>query len=354
MFVTMLLSNAQDLDISAADSRDNILLECTSMTGNRLFDLLTGAGALMLTLAFAGAVYQVIATKLSERKYPPPGRLVDVGGYRLHVHCSGSEGTNGGPTVVMDAGIGECSIGWSLVQPEIAKFARVCTYDRAGLGWSDPAPTARTSQQIVNEMHALLTQAGVEPPYVMVGHSFGGLNVRLYASQFPEEAAGLVLVDSAHEDYSIRHTLPLYIRLGLLTAPLGVPRLFAGVVVSENPIFAGDSRYPPAYRAIATSTQYLNTVRREWSTVDESWSQARGSNKSLGDRPLVVLLPTSDHELFPVAKRLQTELASRSTEGKLILVENTGHHIQHDQPGTVIDAVRAVVEAVRHKTNGGN
>lgn len=322
------------------------------MTGNRLLDLLIGLAALISTLAFVGAIYQVIATRLSEGKYPPPGRLVDVGGYRLHIHCSGPEGAQGGPTVVMDAGIGECSLGWSPVQPEVTKFARVCTYDRAGLGWSDSAPTARTSQQIVNDLHTLLTNAGIEPPYVMVGHSFGGLNLRLYASQFPEEVAGMVLVDSAHEDYSIRHLLPLYIRLGLLTAPLGIPRLFAGVVVSENPIFAGDSKYPSAYRAVATSTKYLNTVRREWSAVDESWSQARGSKKSLGDRPLVVLLPTSDHELFPLARKLQTDLANRSTEGKLILVENSGHHIQHDRPEVVVDAVREVVEAVRRKTIG--
>lgn len=321
------------------------------MMGNRLLDLLIGLAALISALAFVGVLYQIIATRLSEGKYPPPGRLVDVGGYRLHVQCSGTEGAQGGPTVVMDAGIGECSLSWSVVRPEIAKFARVCTYDRAGLGWSDLAPTARTSQQIVNDLHALLTNAGIEPPYVMVGHSFGGLNVRLYASQFPEEVAGMVLVDACHEDYPIRRFWPLYIRLGLLTAPLGIPRLFAGVV-SENPIFAGDSKYPSAYKAVATGTKYLNTVRREWSAVDESWSQARSSKKSLGDRPLVVLLATSDYELFPVISELEQELADRSTEGKLIMVEQSGHHIQHDRPDTVIDAVRKVVEAVRNRTIG--
>lgn len=322
------------------------------MMGNPLLDLFAGLAALIAALALAGAIYQVIATRQSERKYPPPGRLVDVGGYRLHLLCSGPESTDGSPTVVMDAGIGECSLGWSLVQPAIAKFARVCTYDRAGLGWSDPALTARTSQQIVNDLHALLTNAGIEPPYIMVGHSFGGLNLRLYASRFPDEVVGMVMVDSSHEDYPIGHLIPLYVRLGLLSAPLGLPRLLAGVAMSENPIFAADSKYPPAYRAIATSTKYLNTVRREYSAADESWKQGRNSAKSLGDRPLVVLLPASGHELFPVAGKLQTDLAGRSTEGKLIFVENSGHHIQHDQPETVVDAVREVVEAVRRKTNG--
>jgi pimeloyl-ACP methyl ester carboxylesterase len=322
----------------------------SAMTGYALLNLSIEFAALIATLAFVGTIYQVVATRVGERKYPPPGRLVDVGGYRLHIHCSGSEDESGGPTVVMDAGIGECSPGWGLVQSEVARFARVCTYDRAGLGWSDSAPTARTSLQIVNELHALLTNAEIKRPYIMVGHSFGGLNMRLYASQFPEEVAGLVQVDASHEDWPIR--LPLLIRVGLLTAPLGIPRLFARLVLSANPIFAGDSKYPSAYRAMATCTKYLDAVRREWAGVEESWRQARDSEKSLGDRPLLVLLATSDHELFPIASRLQRDLASRSSEGKLIMVENTGHHIQHDRPEVVIDAIREVLEAVRRKAIG--
>ena len=323
------------------------------MTGNYILDLLIGSAALITTVAFAGAIYQVLADRRGGVKYPPPGRLVDVGGYRLHLHCSETQDVQGSPTVVMDAGIGECSLGWSLVQPEIAKFARVCTYDRAGLGWSDPSSAARTSRKIVEELHTLLAQAGIEPPYVLVGHSYGGLNVRLYTSQYPEEVAGLVLVDACHEEYPIRHLMPLYTKLGLLTAPFGIPRLFAGFFVSGNPIFAGDSKYPPAYKVVATGTKYLNTVRREWAAVDESWRQALGAKKSLGDRPLVVLLATSDHEMFPFITKLETELAGRSTGGKLVMVENSGHHIQHDQPETVIGAVREVVEAVRHRINGG-
>jgi pimeloyl-ACP methyl ester carboxylesterase len=321
----------------------------TWMIGHRLPYLLLGLVALISTLALAGMIYQVIATRLNQKKYPPPGRLVDVGGYRLHIHCSGPDDANG-PTVVMDAGIGECSLGWDLVQPEIAKFARVCTYDRAGLGWSDPAPTPRTSQQIVSDLHALLTNAEIEPPYVLVGHSFGGLNARLYASQFPDEVAGMVLVDSAHEDYPFRP--PLLLKLGLLTAALGIPRLLGQFVVSENPIFDRHSRYPSAYRSIASSIKYLNTVRREWSAADESWSQALDSKTVLGDRSLVVLFASFTHENFLHFKKLQAELAQRSSEGKLIIVGDSGHHIQHDQPEVVVDAIHDVIEAVRRKTIG--
>lgn len=166
------------------------------------------------------------------------------------------------------------------------------------------------------------------------------------------EVSGMVLVDSAHEDYSIRHVMRPHIKLGLLTAPFGIPRLFAGLFVSENPIFAPDSKYPPSYRAVATSTKYLNTVRREWAAVDESWGQARGAEKSLGDRPLVVLLAASEHPLFPVALKLQKELVGRSAGGRLVLVGKTGHHIQHDRPDAVIEAVREVLEVVRRGSTG--
>ena len=317
------------------------------MAGYRFLYLGVWVAALVSALAVAGAIYQAAVSKRYRERYPPPGRLVDVGGHRLHVLCSGPEGA-GGPTVVMEAGMGECSLGWRLVQPEVAGFARVCAYDRAGLGWSDAALTPRTSRQMVAELHALLAGAGVGPPYVLVGHSSAGLNVRLYAAQFPEEVAGMVLVDSAHEERAPR--LPLYMRLGLLTAPLGIPRLFAQHVVSENPIFDRRSKYPASYRAVAAGTGYLETVRREWAGVDESWAQARASEKSLGDMPLVVLFAKFDDEVFPSLLRLQAELAGRSTAGRLVVVEGSGHHIQHDRPGVVIDAVREVVEAVRRMT----
>ena len=118
---------------------------------------------------------------------------MDIGGYHLHLNCSGE----GVATVIMDSGAGGNSLSWNLVQPEIAKFTRVCTYDRAGLGWSDPGPLPRTSRQFVKELHALLVTSGIKGPYVLVGHSLGGAYVQRYAQRFPDEVAALVLLDSA-------------------------------------------------------------------------------------------------------------------------------------------------------------
>src|SRR4051794_9991798 len=130
------------------------------------------------------------------KAHPPPGKLVDVGGWRLHLDYAGS----GGPAVVFSSGSGDFSFDWALVQPEVARFARACAYDRAGDAWSDPGPIPRTMRQDAYELHTLLERAGIAPPYVLVGHSYGGLLVRVYAERYPDEVAGMVLVDPTHED----------------------------------------------------------------------------------------------------------------------------------------------------------
>jgi pimeloyl-ACP methyl ester carboxylesterase len=128
---------------------------------------------------------------------PPPGTMVDVGGFRMHLVCEGE----GGPAVIFDSGHADVWLTWFKVQPGLAKVTRVCTYDRAGIGYSDPGPRPRSRRRMVEELRTLLARASIAPPYVLVGHSFGGLNVRLYAALHPREVAGLVLVDSAHEDH---------------------------------------------------------------------------------------------------------------------------------------------------------
>ena len=156
---------------------------------------LGGSVAVLLGLMLLGAGYESVAEAADVRAYPPPGQLVDVGGYRLHLHCVGT----GSPTVVIEAGLGDWSASWSSwVQPEAARTTRVCTYDRAGMGWSEAGPLPRTAEHFAAELHTLLHQGGVPGPYVLVGHSMGGLPVRVFAHAYAAEVAGVVLIELMH------------------------------------------------------------------------------------------------------------------------------------------------------------
>src|SRR5215216_5553459 len=159
----------------------------------RIGTALLGLVVVLLALGVAGAIYQAIATERAERAYPPSGQKVGVGGYSLHINCVGQ----GSPTVVLDAGSGGFSAHWVRVQREVSDTTRVCAYDRAGMGWSEMGPDPRDAQQITSELHTLLGKAGIEGPYVLVGHSFGGMYVQTYAARYPEEVAGVALVDSS-------------------------------------------------------------------------------------------------------------------------------------------------------------
>ena len=157
---------------------------------------IVAALCLIVVLACAGAVYQWAALRRDRRLNPMPGQLVDVGGYRMHIYCTGQ----GSPTVILDAGLGDTWLAWYKVQPLIARFTRVCSYDRAGMGWSDPSPKPRTVEVMARELHRLLRNAGVGPPYVLVGHSFGGMVVRMFAGLYRDDGAAVVLVDSVSPD----------------------------------------------------------------------------------------------------------------------------------------------------------
>lgn len=310
--------------------------------------------------------------KLAAR-YPAPGRMVDVGGYGLHLNCQGTP-VAGSPTVVVETAHAEPGLSWAGIQPEVARFTRVCTYDRAGLGWSEASPKRRTADTIVDELHTLLARAGVEPPYVLVGHSIGGMYARLYAHEHPNEVAGMVLVDATHEEQNARmpeaiakmqatSTKAVGCLFGLLRAMSSIGLLAPLAEMKRN---VWPVPIPPEARAAYLSLvfrgpQYFETAARETLAMPDSLALVRARHiKSLGDIPLAIIsagrpaisaghgISEADAERFKeVAAELHTEMAALSTRGKRVIAEESGHYVQVNQPGIVVDAIREVVEAAR-------
>jgi pimeloyl-ACP methyl ester carboxylesterase len=308
-----------------------------------------------------GILYQTVSEAVDRHKYPLLGQLVDIGGFRLHLNCIG-QGTT---TVVMDAGAGAPSITWGLVPNEIANFTRVCTYDRAGLGWSDPnLRTPRTSQQSVDELHTLLTKAGIKPPYILVGHSLGGANMRLYASQYPEDVVGLVLVDASHESYmtsetwkGIKRQLWLY-QVMSVASRVGVLRLIGelNLLPILEEIKQEIQKYPLAvqalfdtYKSYCYRPHYWATLSSERANLEKSFEQLQAVT-SLNNLPLVVLIqgakaPEMSEERFQRWQELQLDLTKLSSNSQYIIAEKSGHLIPLDQPDLIVSAVRKLVES---------
>ena len=321
-----------------------------------------GLICLMAVLLLSGAAYQFISTKIDESTYPPPGKLVDIGGYRLHINCSGE----GGPTVVLDAGMGCNSLDWALVQPEVAKFTRVCSYDRAGNGWSDESPLERTSQNIVDELHALLKNSGEKGPYILVGHSFGGPNVRLYASKYPEEVSGMVLVDSSHEDQlqeipnwpqGFFEKLLTHPNVAPFWASIGIFRIINHLPTSKANYKAFSPGIQQIYLATMSTTKFIRTVSQEHEKLEQSLKQLKNAGGRLGNKPLIVITAgkslSSENTGYPreltdkfdnLWEDFQKDLVTKSTNGKRIIAEHSGHMIPHEQPEIIIEAIREVAK----------
>ena len=305
--------------------------------------------ALIVGLALAGASYEAIAARGDAQAYPPPGRLIDVGGYRLHLQCVGT----GSPAVVLDAGLGDMSLAWNLVQTEMGQTTQVCAYDRAGLGWSDPGPQPRTTGQIAGELHTLLTNAGIPGPYVLVGHSLGGKNVRMFALQYPDQVAGMVLVDARSEYVDAPTSQAGAQGVEPVT---GSEWSFYGVVrrVGLVRLIGASQGGPPAMsHQTRTERVLLSTGQRG---LDASAAEALAMTAdnaqlhaapSLGDRPLIVLAAGQSMTTIPRWTEAQHQQAASSTNGRLVVVEASGHFIQFEHPAVVIDAVRHVVAQIR-------
>jgi pimeloyl-ACP methyl ester carboxylesterase len=292
----------------------------------RIATTLLGLVALGL---LTGVSYQALAGSVDEGNYPPPGRMIDVGGHRLHLYCTGE----GSPTVVLEAGLGLGMVTWRKVQPPVSRLTRVCSYDRAGYGWSEGGPLPRTSSRVSEELRTLLQKSGERGPWVLVGHSLGGLYVRYFAATYPADVSGMVLVDSSHEDQS---QPPRWFRIAVKAATLsGITRL---LVRFED----------PATQAVYHSNRSASAALSELAAITESQVEVRGAHLSLGNKPLLVLTAGENNQ-DAEWRRLQTDLLSRSTNSRQIVVEQSGHNIQDEQPDAIVSAVRRILVVIPHE-----
>lgn len=321
--------------------------------------------ALGLLAAATGAAWlvqrQVDAARAA--RWPAPGQLVAAGPQRLHVHCMGA----GGPTMVLEAGMGGWSQDWSLVQARLATQGRVCSYDRAGYGWSDDGPATRDGLAMVQQLRQALAAAHVDGPYLLAGHSMGGLLVGLYARSYPREVAGLAFVDAVGRDYAAQFAPPAYrdFRAGLgrllamadTLAPLGIPQALG------QPASLVAARLPAAVRGSAIDfsqrpRQYA-ALRAENAGFDAMLAQARRAGP-LPHVPTVVLSssvmrdfpPGLDSDAMRVAWQLNQDSIAREAGVRRVIFSHTGHFLHVERPDAVVAALAAWRRQVR-VVNGG-
>jgi pimeloyl-ACP methyl ester carboxylesterase len=298
-------------------------------------------------LPVAGFLIQKTLAWWDLRQYPAPGQFADVGGHRLHFEDVGE----GQPTVILESGLATGCLAWHLVQPEIAKFTRVVSYDRAGLGWSDSGESPPTSRHVASELHALLNKADIPGPYVLVGHSLGAHHVRVYTDQYPSEVAGLVLVDPQDENFwqGVSEATKLEQRTEILrsglrhwaSASVGIARF------SEPPGWQDKGRELLRSKALARQPKAIYALWAENAYFSVCADEAHATG-SVGSRPMMVL--TAEH--LPPAHREElihehNRLAALSIQGSRVMVPDCGHYIQIEKPDAVVKAIHQVVDMVR-------
>jgi pimeloyl-ACP methyl ester carboxylesterase len=335
-------------------------------------NILAGLAGLAAGLALALPCTTQASGKplIDDPAYTQAQRLVDVGhGRRMNIYCLGA----GSPTVILDAGMGDSTISWALVQPRVAARTRVCSYDRAGLGFSDGSPLPSTADHIAADLHALLEAADVAPPYVLVGHSAAGMYIRVFADRYPREVVGMVSVEGSHEDQSVRgwaigapgQQAKWDAWLDDYEGCVGAARrgLMQGTPEYAKCVGDPDPRFSPAINA--AQAHYAATLRWQSAAASErraifyaSAEQTRKTRRHFGDIPLIVLT----HSPYPKAKDetrqernertllwegLHLDVAAMSTRGINVIVPDSGHYIQYDHPQVVIDAIEQAVAIAR-------
>jgi CubicO group peptidase (beta-lactamase class C family)/pimeloyl-ACP methyl ester carboxylesterase len=310
---------------------------------------------IVVSAAALGAGYERVSAARDEAAYPPPGRLVDIGGYRLHISCMGE----GSPTVIFESGLANLSADWTMVQPQVASTSRACAYDRAGIGWSNDGRQPRDPRRIAHELHALLIKAGVSAPYVLVGQSFGGLYVRVFADLYTDEVAGIVLVDASHPDMWARApaglTAVMVPSAGASVAYRALAHLGLLRLTSTFPAECGlSAQHCDEERAWAGSARRTDAFLAEMGAADRD-AQVRDT-RPLGALPLLVLTATNHtadfgpyaREVDPLWQQMQVELAALSSNSSHYVVEGATHSsLQLHDASVTSTAIGQVVQSIR-------
>lgn len=304
----------------------------------------------MLLVLVGSLVARQVAISRAERDFPPPGRLVEIDGRFSHIHCTG----DGVPTIVLESGLDDRgSWSWATVQEELSRISRVCAYDRAGMLWSEPRAGPRDAERIADELHALLGAASETPPYVMVGHSFGGLYVRVFDDRYPGETTGFVFVDASHPEQEER--FPAEVREMMRANSDENPRWLLRIFTPFR-ILTGER---PTPRTAYWWRTFTEGVLAE-AAADEAIYEQAARTGPLGDRAVIVLTSGMPMEMPGISEtgnvamgrvmlELHGELAALSTNSDHRVVDGAGHYIHRDRPDAVVAAVRDVVTAVREE-----
>jgi pimeloyl-ACP methyl ester carboxylesterase len=306
------------------------------------------------------SAYNAIVMQVFWATYPPPGSLYLVHGYKMHLYCTGS----GSPTIVLEAGWGVSTpvLGWGSFQTGLARFTRVCSYDRAGLGWSDPQPGAADADLIAANLHELLAQAGVTGPIVLLSHSFGGIYARDYIAHYPANVEGLILLDSSTPGQQERFAavvgpqetphVALFVRISRLVYSAGFPRIMGMC----KPLKGLDTSLARALGEDRCRTHF-DAVLNEYDNFDTSSAETMHTGP-FGDLPLLIIShdpaagagrneSIQQRSLEPLESQMQEELKRLSTHNLRIVAKGSGHGVQFDRQALVLSQVQLFIEQIR-------